>query len=391
MLIAHVIEDLSMESGGPTRALLGLATGQARRGAAVRVITTAAAVAEPVSHQQLRHEGVDVRVIDQASNKLLATTTAKRDVQASLSDVDVIHVHGVWAGVLYRAVCTAQRLTIPYVLRPCGMLDRWAMRQKRVKKRVYYAFRLRTMVEQAHFVHFTTAMEARESQRWCPRASYRIEPNGVDFDEFAAGAMPVSGLRESWGVPQATPVVMFLGRVHPGKGVEYLIPAMRHVASPATLVVVGPDSGGHARRMQQLAADLGVANRVVFGGPLSGRDRVAALREAAVFCLPSDHENFGIAAIEAMAAGCPALVSRYVGIAEAIREAGAGDIVARDPPQLGATLQKWIVDSALRERSSIRAHAHARSTYDWGQIAARWLRHYEALCSGSAPAPVELQ
>lgn len=376
MLITHVIEGLSPSAGGPTHALLGLACAQARQGSAVRVLTPQAPGPEPATHEQLRDAGVDVRVLPSFGSRFAADQSALLLMDEALHGVDVAHLHGLWADLLYRAARASRVRGIPYVIRPCGMLDRWSMRQHAWKKRAYYAWRLRAMIADASLLHFTTQMEARESAAWCGTTATQIEPNGVALAEFTT---PETGrsLRGVWGLDQATPIVMFLGRIHPGKGVEYLVPAMKHVRRPAVLVVVGPDSAGHGARMQQLTESVGVADRVVFAGPLSGGERVTALRDATVFCLPSDHENFGIAAIEAMAAGCPTLVSEDVGIADAVRDWAAGEVVSRDPAKLGQAIDRWIGDPDLRERASRQARTHSLAAYDWDRIARRWLCHYD--------------
>jgi glycosyltransferase involved in cell wall biosynthesis len=378
MLIAHVIEGLSPNSGGPTHALVGLACAQVRQGGAVRVLVPQAPGPEPATHERLRNAGVDVRAVPSWGSRFASDQPTMRLIDEALHGVDVAHLHGLWADLLYRAARAARHGGIPYVIRPCGMLDRWSMRHRAWKKWAYYAWRLRTMIRHASLLHFTTSMEARESAAWCGTAATRVEPNGVTLEEFTAEEAGRS-LRQAWGLDKATPVVLFLGRIHPGKGVEYLVPAMKHVRPPTALVVVGPDSAGHGAKMRRLAQAVGLTDRVVFAGPLSGGDRVIALRDATVFCLPSDHENFGIAAIEAMAAGCPALVSEDVGIADAVRDWAAGEVVSRDPAKLGQAIDRWISDPVLRKRAAHQARTNAFAAFDWDRIARRWLCHYDQM------------
>lgn len=387
MLIAHVIEGLSPNSGGPTHALLGLACAQARQGAAVRVLTPQAPGPEPATHEQLRNAGVDLRVLPSLGRRFATDPFALRVLNEAIHGVDVAHLHGLWADILYRAARAVRAGGIPYVIRPCGMLDRWSMRQHALKKRAYYAWRLRAMIANASLLHFTTKMEARESAAWCRAAAIQVEPNGVALEEFTAAESGRS-LRGAWGLDPATPVVMFLGRIHPGKGVEYLVPAMKHVRRPTVLVVVGPDSAGHGARMRHLTQSAGVTDRVVFAGPLAVDERVTALRDATIFCLPSDHENFGIAAIEAMAAGCPTLVSENVGIADAVCDWAAGEVVSRDPAKLGQAIDRWVGDPGLRERASRQARSRALVAFDWDRIAQRWLSHYDRIiCKTLAEDP----
>jgi glycosyltransferase involved in cell wall biosynthesis len=210
-----------------------------------------------------------------------------------------------------------------------------------------------------------------------------VEPNGIGLEDFAC--LPErGGLRRSLAVAGA-PLIVFLGRVHPGKGVEYLIPALARVRTPgATLAVVGSDSAGYRGEMERLADAHGVRDRVVFVGPLSGRKKIEALVDADVFCLPSQHENFGISIVEAMAAGCAVVVSEHVGIKEEILAAGAGSVTSLDPARIAAALDDWLGDEGGRREAGTRGREFALHTYDWAPIAARWQRRYEELMAVSS-------
>jgi glycosyltransferase involved in cell wall biosynthesis len=152
--------------------------------------------------------------------------------------------------------------------------------------------------------------------------------------------------------------------------------AARH--ADAVLVAVGPDSGGYRAQLEQRVRLLGVEHRVQFAGMLEGREKVAALVDADLFCLPSDHENFGVAVVEALAAGTPALVSRHVPVGDEIAARGAGAVVPQDALQLAAEIDRWLSDAALRRGASERGKALAWERYDWLEIARRWPAHYRA-------------
>ena len=102
--------------------------------------------------------------------------------------------------------------------------------------------------------------------------------------------------------------MLFLGRINWKKGLDRLIPAMAHV--PGTdLLIAGNDEENYTPTLQALAERCGVAERVRFLGPVHGRDKWRLMATADVFALPSYSENFGIAALEAMACGVPVVVT----------------------------------------------------------------------------------
>src|SRR5439155_23946261 len=129
---------------------------------------------------------------------------------------------------------------------------------------------------------------------------------------------------------QGDPYVLYLGRLSWKKGLDKLIRAVS-LEPRLRLVIAGNDDEAHLPRVQAWIAEAGIETRAtVLPRFVSGVDKVALLAGATVFALPSASENFGIAALEAMAAGCPVVVSEGVGLAAAIRDADAGVVAAPD-------------------------------------------------------------
>jgi glycosyltransferase involved in cell wall biosynthesis len=295
-----------------------------------------------------------------------------------VADHDVVHAHGVWEEVQYQAFRSCGRSGVPFVIRCCGSLDQWSLSRKWVRKAVYRAWRLDRMLDGATAVHCSTAAEAASTGRLGFAAPIVVEPNGVRLEEFVE--LPQRGaFRESIGRPSA-PLILFLGRIHPGKGVEQLIPALRHVTTPdATVVIVGGDSGGYRDEMERMVAAHRLNGRVIFTGALRGRRKLEALVDADVFCLPSEHENFGISVIEAMAAGCPVVVSEHVGLKEEIRQCGAGSVTPLDSEAIARAIDGWLEDSVARRKAGAQARACALRDFDWNVIAARWQGRYSQM------------
>jgi glycosyltransferase involved in cell wall biosynthesis len=300
-------------------------------------------------------------------------------VAEGVARADVVHIHAVWEEIDHVAAKAAAARGTPYLMTPHGMLDPWNMSKGWWKKRLYLLVRLRRHLNRAAALHATTRTEADGFARLGLRTPTIVEPLGIDAAEFAD--LPDRGaFRRSRPELRGAPYVLFLGRLHRGKGLELLIPAFAK-AAPADfrLVVAGPDSGDFRREVDRLVAASNVTGRVMFTGMLQGRDKLAALAGAEVLALPSFHENFGMAVVESLAAGRPVLVSDQVQLWREIVDAGVGGVSGTTVEAVAGLLGQWLRDPARVEAAAGRARAFALARYDWNVIARNWVRHYGRL------------
>lgn len=378
MHAVHVIPSLSGTHGGPVNALVGLALAQRRQGIDVTVVTGDHGAVESRAGD-LESAAIDVVRLPGAASRVWPASRPATRLVAAISAADVVHIHGVWERLLFAAAAVASAARVPYVVRTCGMLDEWALARKPLKKRLYIAWRLRGMLERAAAIHCTSRMEAESTGKLRVRFQRMIdEPNGVAVEEFER-LPPRGGFRAAHDIGDR-PLIVFLGRVHPGKGLEYLLPSLPLLAShDAVVVVVGPDSSPFAAEMKRRAANLAPRSRVIFTGMLRGPARVSPLVDADVFALPSEHENFGVSVIEALAAGCPVVVSHHVGLHHEIAAHGVGSTTSLAPHAIAAALDDWLGRRIDISRPFAPARRYALGTFDWNRIAARWQAHYRCL------------
>ncbi len=258
------------------------------------------------------------------------------------------------------------------------MLDPWNMTKGTIRKKLYLALRARANLNGAAALHFTSIIE----RDWVARLKLKppaiIEPLGMNFSEFEN--LPEPGtFRERYPVIGGRAVVIFLGRIHAGKGLELLIPAMAKVkCHEAVLVVAGPD-GGFRAQANELIREHALSERVVFTGLITGRDKVAALADADVLALPSYHENFGVVVVEALAAGKVVVLSDQVGLHPEVHAAGVGGVVPLDVARLAAELDRWLMDPVFRKSAGAKARIWAKERYNWDIIAGRWAAHYSRI------------
>jgi glycosyltransferase involved in cell wall biosynthesis len=179
--------------------------------------------------------------------------------------------------------------------------------------------------------------------------------------------------------------VLILARVHPMKGFDVLIPAMRQVveAEPrARLIVAGPDEGGYLAEVRRRVAEVDLGRHVEFTGYLEPDARSRVLARAAVMVAPSHRENFCFSVAEGMAAGLPVVVSDRVNICDDVAEAGAGLVVERDERQLANALLRLLRAPDERRRMGASGQRLVRERYSPAAVGARLTRAYEAATGG---------
>jgi phosphatidyl-myo-inositol alpha-mannosyltransferase len=201
---------------------------------------------------------------------------------------------------------------------------------------------------------------------------YRIIPNGVDFDRFAAPIEPLPQLSDG------RLNVLFVGRLEKRKGLKHLLRAWGYVRSQFTdvrLIIVGE---GRPRQGYERYATSRGWDEVVFAGYVSDEDLVRYYQSADVFCAPSTgQESFGIVLLEAMAAGCPIVASRIAGYDEVVTHDGEGILVEpKNEGELGAALTRLLADKAKRRKMGLAGQRKARQ-YRWDRIAERVLAYYD--------------
>ena len=272
------------------------------------------------------------------------------DIRSLALDYDCVIIHGLWQ---YHALATWRALRgsgVPYFVYPHGMLDPWFKRTyplKHLKKWCYWLWADYRVLRDASAVLFTT-----EQERLLARQSFAPYQANEKVVGYGTSQPPCHKERQRAAFLDQFPhlrgkrVLLFLSRIHPKKGVDLLIEAFANVASldpSLQLVIAGPNQVGFQETMQQLAADLGIAERITWPGMLCDDLKWGAFRCAELFCLPSHQENFGIVVAEALACGLPVVISEPVNIAADVAAANAGIVHADNALGTLNALRQWLL------------------------------------------------
>jgi len=375
MRVLHVTPSYlpAREWGGVPVAVAGMAGALATAGVEVVVATTTqrlGGATPPIPPGRREVEGVPVeyfRSVD-AMGRASAAPGFVPWLWRNVARFDVVHVHLLWSfpGMLASALCRARG--VPHVVSPHGALDPWALEQRAPEKKVFLAAGERRNLETAAFLHFTTGAERAVAPGWARALPAEVIPLPVDAAPFLA--LGRDGARAS------SREVLLLARVHPMKGFDVLVPAMRSVVGRvpgARLVVAGPDEGGHRAVVERAVREHGLEGSVTFTGHLEPAARDAVVARSAVMVAPSHRENFCLSVVEGMAAGLPVVVSEQVNIAEDVAAAGAGLVVPRDPARLADAIVRLLEDAALRERTGEAGRRLVTDRYSPRSVG-RWLR-----------------
>jgi glycosyltransferase involved in cell wall biosynthesis len=367
MRILNVTQTYSpfFEFGGPPAKVRALSEGLARLGHAVTVLTADWGLERRLAAENeridvdyspfgMRREENGVQAIYLPTwmkyRAMSWNPAVKRYCRARLQNFDVVHIFGLYdlLGPKVAAACRARQL--PYIVEPIGMFV--PIVRNLLMKRMYHAVFGRALFEGASAVIATSEQEAAEmTPGGVPREKIVMRRNGVE----APAEFPERGVfRAGRGISPEAKVILFLGRLSKKKCPDLLLQAFAALppqleGSDLHLVFVGPDESGMRARLEQMAGKLGLSPRVHFCGPLYGKFKWGAYRDADIFVLPSQNENFGNAAAEAVAAGTPVIVTRDCGIAPLLADV-AGLAVTHEVAAVSQALTRVLSDRELHAR-----------------------------------------
>jgi len=295
---------------------------------------------------------------------------------------DVLHNHSLWMMPNVYPGWAVQGRSCRLVISPRGTLSRWALSHSALAKRVFWSLLQGPAVRSSSCFHATAENEYEEI-RSAGLASQPVSvvPNGIDVPEMKS--KPVTRNR----------ILLFLGRIHPKKGVDMLLRAWAALGRRFPeweLRIAGPDNIGHLPKMQALAEKLRL-ERVVFCGPLYGETKQDAYREAELFVLPTHSENFGVTVAESLAAGTPAIVTKGAPWS-GLEKHGAGWWIDIGVDPLVACLEDALSQSRNELMSKGRAGREwMMRDYSWPRVGQMMHMTYRWLLSGGeAPAWVRL-
>jgi glycosyltransferase involved in cell wall biosynthesis len=311
-------------------------------------------------------EGWRLRMFPKQTEFYKCSLPLRSWLRAHVSEFDAVHIHAVFSFASLAAGRAAASAGVPYIVRPLGVLNRWGMenRRKFVKALSFHFFDL-PMLRKAAAMHYTSRMEMEDAARFGIKNLQRVIPIGMDLTPFDA-LPPREVFSARFPETSNTRNILFLSRIDEKKGIDLLIDAFARIAPHRPDIHLLICGGGHPpliEKLQAQAISRGIATRITWAGQVTGELRLAAFSAAELFVLPSHSENFGIALLEAMAAGLPCLSTDEVALAADTVKDKAVLLTAREPAAIAAKFEELLDSPEQRHLLGQSARILARCDY----------------------------
>jgi glycosyltransferase involved in cell wall biosynthesis len=382
ILFAAPVWSPSRAFGGPVVAVGELVRRLVARGQDVDVLTTT--IVDLEQHPALRSS---VGVIDGATVRYLSTPLRYRWMGitptlpfalARLPRPDVVHVFGFRDPVTTGTAAWCRLVRIPYVFEPLGMFQ--PRLRKVLLKRALDATLYRGVASGAAAVVVASRRE-RDDVIACGVAAEKVHVRGNGFPEPGDAAAANADIRSRLGIPPEAPLVLYVGRIAAGKGIEHLVAAAREITD-AHLVVAGPDDRHGTSALVRDAQNAPPTAGRIHALPVTDEPPRNLYAQADVFVLASAGESFGMVAAEAAAAGTPVIVSDCCGITDFFAE-GEALVVPYDRDAVIDAIRRVLSDGRLRERLALGGIEAARRT-SWDHVTDVQEEIYRAVASRMA-------
>ncbi len=306
MLIDHIVPSISPLAGGTTKSVLTMCNSLASiDGNVIRLITQ---LDRSRKISKLSSPLVQLSIANYSgtfSCRLGLDVKKQLDKNINYRRPDLIHSNGIWSLINHWSVSAAQRHKIPLICQPHGMLSPWALSYKRLKK--YFALKMYQQRDicSASLLVATSEMEASQLRELGFKHPIAVVQNGIVTSKKLRDSSIYINKEQKFGR------VLFLGRIHPMKGLLNLIEAWSKVSPDNWILqIAGPDEIGHLAEIFARAKRLGIQKHLQYLGFIEEEDKEAIYQQADVVVIPSFGENFSMVVAEALSFGKPVIATK---------------------------------------------------------------------------------
>lgn len=291
----------------------------------------------------------------------------------------IIHTHNLWNYIPYIAYKQSRKYNIPYIVAIRGALYKWSLEQSKLQKKIAWKLFQKKVLQNASCIHVTEIKEMEAVRALGIKTPIAIVPNGINLEEFG-NMKNKTDAKQSLDLNIAKKYILFMSRIHPKKGLEYLVNAWVKIASQYTewdLLIVGPQyDKKYMDKIVNIIDSHSLKDRVAFTGMLIGEDRMDAFAASDLFVLSSHTENFGIAIAEAMAAKLPVITTHGTPWEE-IEEKDAGWWVKLTQENINKSLYDAISLNDIELKQKGLNGFELIQNYEWKYQAKKMKKLYE--------------
>lgn len=379
--------------GGPIQSVHLLNKALVKKGVKVDVLTTNAGNSKKSigewMHECIKKDGwchfdgIRVRYLDFVGYEHYNFSLQMvKEIWKIIDDYDLVHITAVWNFPVLAGALISLIKKKPYIISPRGVFHQEALTSKSgIVKKLYFNLFAKHYLQKAAGIHYTSQIEKVESELILKHNNGFVVPNGIDISSIA---LSYENKEKIFDIKY----ILILGRIDRIKGFDILIPAFANIIkkfNDLILVIAGDDKSPYAQEVRKMIEDpprrtgMKISNNIIFTGQVTGDDKWALYKNAFMFVLPSYSENFGMSVVEAMACGCPVVISDKVGIYKEVADNNAGVIVKTELKSVEEGILKLLNDEKLRETISVNGKAMAAKYYDIDKVSDEMIEVYERI------------
>lgn len=310
-----------------------------------------------------------------------------KSLSKEIKNFEIVHITAIWNFPVFAGAYLSRKFKLPYIISPIGSLDPDVVKSKSyIIKKIYYYLISKKYIEKASLIHYTTKYEKEKTERYFKiKNKGIIIPRGIEIPKFENEHNKYV-IFDTHPFLKNKKYILFLSRINWKKGLDILIPAFYEISKEFKdiyLVITGPDNEGYGRNVKRWVKNYGLERKVIFTGPLYGDEKISILKNAEVFVLPSYSENFGMAAVEAMACGTPVVISERVGIYREVMKHDAGIITKISRESVYKGIKILLENKNFSQKISKNAKKLVKEYYDINKVVENMIRIYEKIISSS--------
>ena len=385
MKILHVIPSVALVRGGPSAAVIDMVRSLRNIGIDAEIVTTndnGNALLDVPLNDLHKYQEVPVRFFARFSPNLhpmrefAFSASLTTWLWQHLRDYDLVHIHAIFSYPSTVAMAIARFHNVPYIIRPLGQLCEWSLQQSKLKKEIYLKLVEKANLKGAKALHVTSDQERTELELLYWDLPSFILPHGLVLPVKISNAR--EQLHQILNIPLDIPIILFLSRLHPKKGLDYLIPALSKLHNQNfAFVLAGSGDPEYEAELDLLVQENNLSDRTHKLGFVGGEKKDICLQGADLYALTSHSENFGIAVLEALASGTPALVTTGVALSDLVKEQNLGWVVELEIEAIVSSIQEFLDNPDMAKQKGDRAAQYVAEHYTWEKIALNLKSIYE--------------
>lgn len=392
MKVLHVIPSVAKVRGGTSRAVLEMVKTLQGCGVEAQIATTndnGSSLLDVPYNQLTQHEQVPVYFFPRFSPGFAAVREFAFSHQLTtwlwqnITNYDLIHVHALFSYASTIAMTISRLKGIPYIQTPHGLLCKWSLQQSTKKKQMYLRILERSNLNHSQVIHLTSDREQQEVSNLKLKVPNLVLPLGLSQPVIVPNAR--YHLRQKLNIQADEPIILFLSRLHPKKGLDYLISALGKLSEyPFQFVIAGSGTADYENEVKSLLISHGIENRTHLVGFVEGETKNLLLQGSDLFALTSHSENFGVSVLEALAVGLPVLITPGVALASVVQEHNVGYVTELDASAIASTIENHLNNPQQAKEIGDRARKLICEQYTWDSIGKKLIQVYQTIINGKS-------